>query len=164
MREAILLIDPAEMVRRVYFLSAGEMGMAMLVAMHIAKSGPLPVSEIPKVAKLRGRKRWLAPYCEGKLFTRSGDTLDLCPDVFSIKHRGSDRLRSNLSPSIREAIHERDNYRCSYCGTGEGPFEIDHIHPLSRGGGDELDNLCLACAACNRSKSDKTLQEWGRAI
>jgi hypothetical protein len=34
--------------------------------------------------------------------------------------------------------------------------EIDHITPRAQNGGDELDNLCLACSACNGYKGVKT--------
>ncbi len=32
-------------------------------------------------------------------------------------------------------------------------IQIDHVHPFSRGGGDEIDNLRIACGWCNRHKS-----------
>ena len=32
-------------------------------------------------------------------------------------------------------------------------FTVDHIIPLSQGGTDDIDNLCLACFHCNRRKS-----------
>lgn len=33
---------------------------------------------------------------------------------------------------------------------------IDHIQPQSQGGLTRFENLCLACSACNRFKSDMT--------
>lgn len=36
------------------------------------------------------------------------------------------------------------------------PFEMEHVLPSSRGGSNELDNLALACRACNVRKSDGT--------
>ncbi|MEL6249787.1 MAG: HNH endonuclease [Cyanobacteria bacterium J06648_16] len=35
-------------------------------------------------------------------------------------------------------------------------LEIEHILPISRGGGSDLGNLWLACPICNRYKSNKT--------
>ena len=32
--------------------------------------------------------------------------------------------------------------------------------PWSRGGDNSLANLTVACASCNRSKSDRTPEEW----
>jgi 5-methylcytosine-specific restriction endonuclease McrA len=53
---------------------------------------------------------------------------------------------------------------CSYClrpGTS-----VDHVVPLSRGGGNEPDNLVLACGSCNSKKGQRTPLEfvfgWGR--
>lgn len=37
---------------------------------------------------------------------------------------------------------------------------IDHVEPLARGGAHTVQNLRPACARCNLSKSDKTLEEW----
>lgn len=37
---------------------------------------------------------------------------------------------------------------------------IDHVIPISRGGGHLPDNLVAACFHCNVSKNDKLVQEW----
>lgn len=71
------------------------------------------------------------------------------------------RLPANEWKVIRARIFERDNYTCQYCGDRGGKLECDHVMPLSRGGSDEDDNLVTACRPCNRSKRDKTLEEWG---
>lgn len=36
------------------------------------------------------------------------------------------------------------------------PMTIDHIQPVSKGGLNTLENLCLACRTCNEYKSDTT--------
>lgn len=61
---------------------------------------------------------------------------------------------------LRQFILERDNFTCQYCGDMKGPFEADHVMPRSRGGLDTESNLVCACKTCNRSKSDKTPEEW----
>lgn len=51
--------------------------------------------------------------------------------------------------------------RCHYCnrsgsleiGPDDRPWHIDHMNPISRGGSDDDDNLVLACARCNLTKS-----------
>ena len=44
---------------------------------------------------------------------------------------------------------------------GEGVvLECDHVIPVARGGGHDDDNLVTACVSCNRSKSDKMLEDW----
>jgi hypothetical protein len=53
----------------------------------------------------------------------------------------------------------RAAHRCEYCRAPEAvfnfPFEVEHIVPKSRGGGDEDDNLALACRACNLLKASR---------
>ena len=36
------------------------------------------------------------------------------------------------------------------------PMTIDHIQPVSKGGLNTVENLCLACRTCNEYKSDTT--------
>lgn len=59
-----------------------------------------------------------------------------------------ERLRRTLRPLILE----RDESRCRYCGRTDGPLHIDHITPIARGGSNELANLQVLCAPCNRAK------------
>ena len=61
-----------------------------------------------------------------------------------------------ITREIRNEVRRRYNYCCGYCGVREtdvgGELEIDHFHPVSAGGSDELDNLVYCCAVCNRHK------------
>jgi hypothetical protein len=70
------------------------------------------------------------------------------------------RLPWSLWAAIRAVVFARDGYECQYCGANGVPLEPDHVHPLSRGGSNDLGNLVTACVPCNRSKSNKTLNEW----
>lgn len=65
-----------------------------------------------------------------------------------------------IKASVRARVWERDGQRCTYCGSVEGPFHLDHVHPVSRGGGSDFDNLTVACSPCNLSKGAKTVREW----
>lgn len=50
------------------------------------------------------------------------------------------------------------NFLCAYCS---GPYQaLDHVLPVSRGGGNEAANIVPACIKCNTSKGRKTLAEW----
>ena len=77
------------------------------------------------------------------------------PEYGAYKWRGP-----ALSPKVRAAVFSRDGAACVYCGDAEGPFHIDHIKPVAKGGTDALNNLCVACAKCNLSKGAKSLNEW----
>lgn len=62
--------------------------------------------------------------------------------------------------ATRETVLAREGRMCAYCGTTDGPFDFDHILPISKGGSNSASNLTLACAMCNRSKGGRTLLEW----
>lgn len=49
---------------------------------------------------------------------------------------------------------------CAYCNEPVEPEKrhIDHVVPLSKGGADSVENLCVACADCNHRKHTKTVQ------
>lgn len=66
-----------------------------------------------------------------------------------------------MRKSLRFAVLERDQFRCRYCGrpTSETVIlEVDHIHPRSKGGSDEMGNLATACWDCNSGKGAKILR------
>lgn len=61
--------------------------------------------------------------------------------------------------SMAKVVRQRANHRCEYCRASEWltgqRHHIDHIIPRVHSGPTTLENLCLACAACNGSKQDK---------
>lgn len=62
---------------------------------------------------------------------------------------------------LRFEVFKRDAFACSYCGRTppEVILEVDHIHPKSDGGSDEMDNLQTSCFDCNRGKSSVSLKQ-----
>jgi HNH endonuclease len=65
------------------------------------------------------------------------------------------------SPRLRCEVMQRDRHTCQYCGAPA--TELDHVMPFSRHGWTTADNLVAACSLCNKSKGDKTPEEWRRA-
>jgi HNH endonuclease len=67
---------------------------------------------------------------------------------------------SNLSENLRTSVRQRAGNRCEYCLSHQdyimGWLQVDHIHPLAKGGEDTEDNLCLSCELCNQYKWTKT--------
>lgn len=63
-----------------------------------------------------------------------------------------------MTNALREAVRRAYQHRCGYCGVHENEagceLEIDHFRPVSKGGGDESENLVYCCTACNRHKAD----------
>jgi len=51
---------------------------------------------------------------------------------------------------------------CYYCQkrVSTKSIHIDHIVALAKGGLHAVENLCVACETCNRSKGAKSLIEW----
>lgn len=61
---------------------------------------------------------------------------------------------------VRWMVEELDGSLCRLCGDTEGPFEVDHIHPIALGGTDHMSNLWLLCRPCNRAKSGHLLADF----
>ena len=63
---------------------------------------------------------------------------------------------SRLTDSLRQKVRERAGNRCEYCLSHQdyvmGWLQVDHVYPVSKGGLDTEDNLCLACELCNQYK------------
>jgi hypothetical protein len=101
--------------------------------------------------------------------TRNMPTIKQLRSLNLTKIQCSRHIRYDLHPSnwpegdwasVREAVFLRDGMVCAYCRTTEGPFDVDHIFPKSRGGRNTSSNLTIACASCNRSKGARTPEEW----
>ena len=64
-----------------------------------------------------------------------------------------------VSPAVRRLVGQRAGSRCEYCHADERwqfvRFTMDHVDPKSSGGGDEAENLALACRNCNERRSDR---------
>lgn len=73
----------------------------------------------------------------------------------------SKERRAPIPDKVAIAVYYRDNVTCVYCGDEDGPHELDHVIPRSRGGPDTVENIVVACRSCNRKKSDRTPQEMG---
>lgn len=68
--------------------------------------------------------------------------------------------REPISKRLRFQILKRDGYRCRLCGRSADhgiSLEIDHKHPVAKGGETAEANLWTLCFDCNRGKSDSLL-------
>jgi len=70
---------------------------------------------------------------------------------------GSGRGRIPVSATTRRRVMAAG--ACFYCGSPDR-LELEHVHPISRGGTNRLDNLVAACFPCNRNKRGLTVDEW----
>ena len=95
---------------------------------------------IRKIIKSPGKCRGYYPY----------DT-----ESFAHEHRVKIK-RKSYSDEERKIIYDRSDGRCVLCGQRLvlENMTLDHIIPLSLGGKDDMENLQVACFACNQLKSN----------
>lgn len=69
--------------------------------------------------------------------------------------------RKPLSKKLRFEIFKRDSFKCQYCGATapDVVLEVDHVHPVSKGGDNDILNLITSCNACNNGKRDHLLTD-----
>lgn len=69
--------------------------------------------------------------------------------------------RKGLSKKTRFEVFKRDSFTCQYCGKSAPDviLVVDHLHPVSKGGSNDLLNLVTSCEGCNSGKSDRTLDD-----
>lgn len=87
----------------------------------------------------------------------------LLGDSHKAVHYIVDEMPSHMSPTLRRSpmpqakrkkVFERDAYRCRYCDDWHN-LVVDHIIPVSKGGGNGMGNLQTLCNSCNSKKRDK---------
>jgi 5-methylcytosine-specific restriction endonuclease McrA len=61
---------------------------------------------------------------------------------------------------VREYLLEKWGRKCAYCGVENVPFEVEHIHPKSKGGSDRVSNFTLACRGCNQAKGNQDIRDF----
>lgn len=66
----------------------------------------------------------------------------------------------------RRNIFARDAHRCQYCGKRYPTSELslDHVVPLSQGGGTNWTNIVCACTECNKRKGGRRPREAGMKL
>ncbi len=62
--------------------------------------------------------------------------------------------RQPIPDDVKLLVWTRDGGVCVKCGASK-ELHFDHIIPLSRGGGDQAENIQLLCRACNLAKSTR---------
>ncbi|MCC6329448.1 MAG: HNH endonuclease [Acidobacteria bacterium] len=67
--------------------------------------------------------------------------------------------KAKISLKTRKLVSQQANGKCEYCHSqvkyADSPFDVDHIIPISMGGGSEPDNLAFCCHGCNLFKADR---------
>jgi 5-methylcytosine-specific restriction endonuclease McrA len=102
---------------------------------------------------------------EGRVFRSEKRDLP-CPSVIRLKRfvHVPRKFRRQVTNTF---LFARDGYRCQYCGRhrtqlrGREFLTRDHVVPLSRGGGNNWQNVVTACSPCNNRKGSHLSLEVG---
>jgi hypothetical protein len=122
----------------------------------------LPILPARRTTALRFRAKDLLEFALSYAF-ESPRLRDLEAELERMRERLARLTRTGkVLPSTRKAVIARDGRQCRYCAKLLGPrsaLHLDHVIPLSRGGGDDAENLVVACARCNTRKGTRLLGE-----
>ncbi|MGR9076238.1 HNH endonuclease [Rhizobium leguminosarum] len=141
-------------------LSTVEHGALLLLIMKNRRNGGLPADHevVRRWAKMTPNQ-----------WAESKDRLLGFFDAGQGRYSLADKIsgagaRRRVPIALRQAVLERDGEVCAYCRTTTGPFHVDHKEPWSLGGKHDLENLCVACGACNLAKSNIPYADWLETI
>lgn len=98
------------------------------------------------------RNRELAQHYLSRLDTRIRD-LEQAEAEKSYTEKRRKRF-NKVRAGLMLKVIERDGYQCTKCG-GTDDLSLDHIHPLSKGGSDDLENLQILCRKHNSQKNNR---------
>lgn len=115
---------------------------------------------MPRAPKTKRRRRHHNPHRDPAFFTQAGPVTITRADGSVTVHDPLDAMeyqelvrdRSGVTPALRVRVFRRDGNRCRYCRSCDGPFELDHVVPVSMGGSSRMSNLVVACRRCNQRK------------
>ncbi|MER7211998.1 HNH endonuclease [Streptosporangium sp. NPDC000239] len=99
------------------------------------------------------RNRAVFPRASEVTITRADGTIEVRPAYTSpaaLRRVAPERL--DIPSEMRAKILARDGHACRYCGNDVGPFQIDHVIPVAKGGATGMSNLVTACVPCNQKK------------
>lgn len=102
--------------------------------------------------------RWVCQECQAMICLP-----EVCEEL-PPEPKASQIERAKMTKTLRFEILERDLFTCKTCGrsplTGDNiKLEVDHIHPIAKGGLTIHENLHALCEECNRGKRDKIVEQ-----
>ena len=110
----------------------------------------------------RHRRYWADPE---KYRKRARDWSKAHPEAGRVSALNYSASKRNAEGTFTAAdikdLYATQGGSCYYCSVDiEGGYHIEHMVPLSRGGRNDVSNICLSCAPCNLRKHTKTAEEF----
>lgn len=124
------------------------------------------------VAAQQLQRRWIGIDIEAQaaelLMTRLGDDSGMFKDFVhtdKIPQRTDIKVEKPSKP-IKDRLFEEQKGICNGCKEKFNivNFEIDHILPKSKGGGDYYENFQLLCGNCNRTKGNRPMENLAERL
>ncbi|MGU9962853.1 MAG: DNA methyltransferase [Candidatus Halichondribacter symbioticus] len=118
------------------------------------------------VAAQQRERQWIGIDIESQarelLMTRLGTDAGMFKDFLptdKIPNRTDIKLEKPSKP-IKDRLFEKQEGLCNGCAKSFDSvnFEIDHIIPKSKGGGDYYENFQLLCGNCNRARGNRPME------
>jgi len=79
------------------------------------------------------------------------------PQVKRMQHSGSKTTGRSVSETKKKYVASQQNWKCKKCHqTLPASFEVNHIHPLWKGGDNTIANLEALCRNCH---GEETMQQ-----
>lgn len=128
--------------------------------------------EFPERRRELGRKYYQANKVAILARVRAWTKKNWDKELINIRRRNAKRraiqrgaaVGANRADYIRfvRAVAKTLRISCYWCGNTvrKADRHIDHIMPLSRGGADDVHNICCSCSHCNHSKGAKSPAEF----
>jgi len=97
------------------------------------------------------------------LVDRLSDASGLFKDFVNtniVPQRTDIQIEQPSSKPVKERLYKEQEGKCSGCGVELDiwHFEVDHIIPKAKGGGDYYENYQLLCGSCNRIKGSRPME------
>lgn len=129
------------------------------------KQGDVAVWVQKKYEEEHGRP-CLDPWREVRRLYQEGVLIKVRKGIYRYEpERARSHQLPDFPPSVKEAIFQRDGYRCVVCNRGpkEGvEIHADHIVPIDRGGTNAVENGQTLCSEHNLLKKNYSQTEAGK--
>lgn len=79
----------------------------------------------------------------------------------SVNKRGTKNLLDKITGKDLYNLFLNQHKKCFYCNIDISKnFQVEHIEPISNGGRNIIENICLSCEDCNRLKWNKSHEQF----